>query len=164
MDLGSVTSFFAAVPTDWILVAIAAVLFMVDAIRVGAGRVAALGFAAVFAVLASAALQKAAFLGAISTQFATPVLQAVLFGVLLVLLFLLVRRITIDYSEMGGQPIQALFAGGAVAALVLVAWVQIPALSSVWNFGPQIHAVFGEAYRFWWLIGSFAALAFARNA
>ena len=163
MDVGSVTSVLSSVPADWIILGVVVLLFTVDAIRVGVGRISSLGIGMLLALLASAALTNAAFLGSISRTFSTPVLQALLFGLILVLMFLFVRRVTIDYSEMGGQPIQAIFAGIAVTILIVVAWLQIPALSSVWNFDQQVQTVFGEAYRFWWLIGSFAALAFARS-
>jgi len=73
------------------------------------------------------------------------------------------RRTFSDYGETGGQPLQAVFAGIAVTALVVLAWIQIPALDAVWHFGDQVQAAFAESYRFWWLIVSLAALAFAKT-
>ncbi|MBI5456575.1 hypothetical protein HY969_02445 [Candidatus Kaiserbacteria bacterium] len=162
MELGTVTNFFSGVPADWIIIACIAAVFLIDALRVGSGRIAAFGISATLAVQVSAALGGAAFLGALSTQFSTPVLQAALFVVILIAVFLLIRRIAMDYGETGGQPIQALFAAVAASALVLLAWVQVPALHSVWDFGGGVKSMFGEAYRFWWLIGSLAALAFSK--
>ncbi|TSC85927.1 MAG: hypothetical protein G01um10148_835 [Parcubacteria group bacterium Gr01-1014_8] len=163
MDIGSVTSYVSTVPADWIILGAVALLLTIDAIRVGVGRISSLGIGMLLALLASTSLTNAAFLGSLSRTFSTPVLQALQFGLILVLMFIFVRRLTIDYSEMGGQPIQAIFAGVAVAILLIVTWLQVPALSSVWNFNGQIQTIFGEAYRFWWIIGSFAALAFERN-
>lgn len=163
MELGNLTNFFGAVPADWIIIGIFVVICLFDAIRSGSGRIATIGLAITLAVPLSGALSKAAFLGALSGQFNTPVLQAALFGATLVVLYFILRRIFIDYGETGGQPIQAMFAAVAVTALIATAWVQTDVLSSVWNFGPQVKNVFGEAYRFWWLIGSFAALAFSKT-
>ncbi|MDP2648684.1 MAG: hypothetical protein Q8P19_02180, partial [bacterium] len=88
---------------------------------------------------------------------------AVLFFVMLVALFFFSRRIIGFWSDSRECVVQALMAGLATTIIALVVWLQIPSLDAVWHFGPQIQNVFSEAYRFWWLLISFAALAFVRS-
>ena len=102
-------------------------------------------------------------MGSIASQLSTPLIAALLHGILLVIIFICMYRITDTYGADSSHPIQAVFSGVAVAVIAVVVWLQIPALESVWHFGPQIQAVFGDAYRFWWLLISFIALAFARG-
>ncbi len=167
MDFSSgyapVANFLSGVSADWIILGIVVAVCLFDAIRSGSGRIATIGISITIAVPTSSALAKAAYLGALSGQFNTPVLKASLFFALLTALYFFLRRIFIDYGETGGQPIQSLFAAVATTALITLAWIQIDALNSVWNFGPQVKTVFGEAYRFWWLSVSLAALAFAKS-
>ncbi len=162
MELGTLTNFFVSLPTDWIIIGVFALVMLIDALRVGSGRISALAVAALIASLIAQAVPNAAFLGPVSDQLGTPVLQAALFGVIFILTFVLIRRIFFDYGEEGGQPLQAIFAAIAVTGLVVVVWVQVPALEAVWRFGAQVQTTFGEPYHFWWLLSSIAALAFAK--
>lgn len=162
MELATLSDFFTSLPTDWIIIGAFALLMIVDALRVGVGRIATLAISVIVASVLSKMVPAALFIGQIAEQLSTPVLQAALFGIVLVAVFLLIRRVFIDYGEMSCPPIQALFAGVAVTALIVLVWVQIPALDAVWEFDSQVQAAFGADYRFWWLLGSLAALAFAR--
>lgn len=163
MDFASTTSYLTSVPADWFIIGVFALLMIVDALRVGAGRIGAFAIAFLIAPFVVTALGHALFVGGLIANLSTPVLQAIVFGVVFVALFLLLRRTFNDYGETGGQPLQAVFAGIAVTALVLLAWIQIPVLEAVWHFGGQVQAAFAEPYRFWWLIVSLAALAFAKT-
>jgi len=78
-------------------------------------------------------------------------------------LYLLVRRMDSPYRGEYGQPLQALLAGCAGAAILLVVWFHVPALASLWQFGGDVTAVFSGPYAFWWLLGSYATLAFIRS-
>jgi hypothetical protein len=163
MDFSSVATILTALPTDWIIIGTCTLLLLVDALRVGSGRIAALALAALVTLLISGYFDKAAFLGSISDALSTPTLQAAVFGVLFVLLFILLRRINIDYGEESGQPLHAIIAGVAATAIVVVVWIQVPVLETVWVFGDQVQALFGESNRFWILLTALAALAFSRT-
>lgn len=162
MEIGLLTNFFFSLPADWIIIGSFAILMLVDALRVGSARISTLALASIVALVINQSVSSAAFLGPVSAALSTPVLQAVFFGVLYILTFVLTRRVFIDYGELHGQPLQAIFASIAVTAIILVVWIQVPALEAVWLFGDQVRAVFSEVFRFWWLLLSLAALAFAK--
>ena len=79
-------------------------------------------------------------------------------------MYILVGSIGISYGSESGRPLQAALGGIAAAAIIIVVWMGMPVLNDLWNFGTQVQSIFGEAYRFWWLIGSYAALAFVRRS
>ncbi len=154
--------FFLKLPTDWIIIGSFVLILLVDALRVGSGRISTLAIAALISLLVLDTVPSSAFFGSVASQLSTPVLQAVFFGVVYILTYILVRRIFMDYGELHGQPLQAIFAAIAVTALIVVVWLQVPALTAVWAFGDQVRAVFSESFRFWWILLSLAALAFAK--
>ncbi len=162
MEANSVLDFFLKLPADWIIIGSFAMIMLVDALRVGSARISTLAIAALMSLLVQDTISSAAFFGPVAAQLSTPVLQAVFFGIIYILTYVLVRRIFIDYGELHGQPLQAIFAAIAVTALIVTVWLQVPALAAVWNFGDQVHSVFSEAFRFWWLLLGLAALAFAK--
>ncbi len=150
-------------PTDWIIIGAIAVFIALDTLRSGGTRASALALALPVGLFTLDALPRALFIGSVSKQFSTPVLQAVLFGIVFVALYVLIYRIIGFYSTSTGAPIEALLTGLAATAILMVVWLQVPALNSLWHFGSQVQAVFGESYRFWWLAASYLALAFARS-
>lgn len=162
MDTGSFGNFFSTLPADWIIIGSFAVLMLVDALRVGSARISTIAIAALVAHVVDQSVSSAAFFGPVSAALSTPVLQAVFFSIVFTIIYILIRRIFIDYGELHSQPLQAIFAAIAVTTLVLVVWVQVPALGYIWQFGSQVQSVFGEAFRFWWILIGLAALAFAK--
>ena len=159
----AVRIFFTQLPVDWIVIGAFVIIAALDVLRSGARRVCALALALPAAALVFSALSSAVVLGDISRQFSSPVLQGVLFAVTFVVMYVLVGTIGISHgSELNGL-LQGALGGIAAVAIVIVIWTGTPALRDLWNFGSQVQSIFGEAYRFWWLIGSYAALAFIRK-
>ena len=163
MSLQAISDFFLRIPTDWIVLFAVAVFVAFDVLRSGTSRAVALAFALPLATILSQSITGSKFLGPVTAQFSSPLLQAALFLIILIALFILVNRITSRFGEGSSQPIQALLSGLAVAAIGAVIWTQVPALDSIWHFGQTTQLIFGEAYRFWWLIVAYIALAFVRN-
>lgn len=163
MNLDAITGFASHVPTDWIVIIAFAILVAFDAIRSGTGRACALVLSLPITLFLISELPHAKILSGIAEQFETPTLKAVLFGIIFVVAYILVRRISPPYRNNNGASIQAIIAGIATVAVVVVVWLQVPELQSIWHFGAQVQAVFGEAYRFWWVAGAFAALAFVES-
>ena len=163
MGIESLSTLVTQWPTDWILIGACAALAAFDALRGGSGRVAAAALALPTALLLYEKLPATAYLGPFIAQFASPLAQGALFAVIFVALYLFIRRIVGLWGESDGGPVQALIAGIACATVVVTTWMQVPALDSVWHFGPQVQLIFGEAYRFWWLLISFAGLAYVRS-
>lgn len=150
-------------PIDWILIGAFAVFVALDAFRSGGTRAAALVFALPSTLLVLDALPHALFVGNLSSQFSSPLLQAALFGIVFVPLYILTYRIIGMYSVSSGAIVQALIIGVAAAAITTTIWLQIPALTALWHFGPHVQTIFGASYRFWWFVVGYLALAFARS-
>jgi len=160
----TVISFFTQLPADWIVLGAFVIIAALDVMRSGAKRVCTLALALPAAALVFSVLQNAAIIGDISRQFSSPVLQGVLFAIVFVVMYILVGSIGISYGSESGRPLQAALGGIAAAAIIIVIWMGTPVLNDLWNFGTQVQLIFGEAYRFWWLIGSYATLAFVRRS
>ncbi len=163
MTLNAATGFFSYIPTDWIIIFALAVFIAFDALRSGFGRATAIALSLAATLFLASSLSQARILSGVAGQFSTPVLKAVLFGIIFVFVYLLVRRITATYRAHSGEIIQSLMAGAAATAVLVTIWLAAPELQSVWHFGPQVQAVFGEQYRFWWMALSYLALAFVRG-
>ncbi len=166
MDLTSLThipSLLAHWPTDWIIVGAVTVFIAFDTLRSGGTRASALALALPATVLILEAVPHASGIGALAQRLSTPVLQVLLFVALFVALYILTYRIIGFFSAASGGPVQALFCGLGATAILMAVWVSMPELSALWHFGPQVQAVFSEPYRFWWLLGGYGAIAFARG-
>ncbi len=166
MNLPSISSlgvFSSAWSVDWIIIVAVATVIAFDAIRSGGTRAASLALSLPATVVMLGALSHAAFVDGLTAQFSTPLLQALLFLVIFIPIYIFTYRIIGSWGMSGGAPIEALLTGLATTAIMLVVWLSIPALDAVWHFGPQVQYVFSEPYRFWWLIASYGALSFARS-
>ena len=166
MDFSSgytlVANLFTHWPTDWILIGAFAVFAALDAMRTGPARATALVLSLPASLLVMGQFPEAFLLGPVFAQFTAPVAQAAIFGAISVFLYIATYRLIFTFSN-GTGPIQSLIVGLAAAAVLLIVWLQVPGLDALWHFGSQVQTVFGEAYRFWWLVGSYVVLAAVRN-
>ena len=161
MNISAVADILTHWPIDWILIGAFAAFAALDAMRNGPTRATSLMLSLPAALLLVANLPNALFIGTLVAQFTTPLAQAGLFAVVAVALYFVIHRVIFTFSN-GLPPIQSFIAGLAAAIVLVVVWLQVPGLDAVWNFGDQVQAVFGEAYRFWWLAASYIALAAVR--
>ncbi len=159
----SLTAFFAHITTDWIIIFALVVFVAFDVLRSGSSRAVALSVAIPLSGLLAQSIAGAAFLGSFVQQFSTPILKTSLLVALAIASFLLMLRILDRFNGDEGRPIQSLAAGIATAAIILSVWTQNPEWGTIWKFGDQIQYAFGEAFRFWWLIGGYAVLALVRR-
>ncbi len=162
MDISSLSSIVTNWPMDWIFIFAFAVITALDAMRTGPARATALVLSLPASWLVMQQLPEAFFLGGLFAQFTAPLAQLAIFAAIAVLLYIATYRLIFTFSN-GIGPIQALMMGCAASAVLLIIWLQIPGLDGLWRFGDQVQAVFGVAYRFWWLMGSYVILAAARN-
>ncbi|HWO07221.1 MAG TPA: hypothetical protein VNM40_01400 [Candidatus Paceibacterota bacterium] len=154
---------FDAVPIDWLVLGGITVVVALDVLRAGLGRAIAISIALPLAAFLFTLVDETVVLGSLDALSGATA-QAGLFAVLAVALFFLVSRMGLDYVDGGmGEPVQALLAGGATAAIFASIWLQMPILSEWWSLSDQVQAIFAPAFRFWWIVGSYAALAFARG-
>ncbi len=153
---------FNTLPIDWIILAAIALVIGIECFRSGPARSTALALALPLALVLREALSHAAFIGTLVTSLTMPLAQAAILIALIVGCYVVVSRMTDTFGGAGGI-LQALLMGIAVSAMVAVIWIDTSALQSVWHFGPSIQMIFGEAYRFWWLLIALLAIGFARS-
>lgn len=162
MNVGALSGVLANWSIDWVIILVFAVLVALDTLRSGSSRAAALILAAPLTLTFVASLPQAFIAGPALQQLTSPAAQILLFAVMFAVLFLIVHRIVFSYSENGGA-LQAVLSGAAAAAVFTSVWLQIPALQSVWHFGPQVQIIFGDMYRLWWLVAAYLTLAVVRG-
>jgi len=163
MNVASLTALAAHWPTDWILIGACAVFVALVAWRGGIGRPASLVLALPLAFFVFQSLSSAAIVGSALVQLQTPLAQSGIFLILVIAAYMFVHRIIGFYADAQGLPMQSLIAGAATAVLILVFWLQVAPLSSIWHFGLQVQTIFGEGYRLWWLVLAYLALALVRT-
>jgi len=163
MNVAPIADLFSSVPMDWIIVAVIAIAAVLFTLQGGTSRTIAGAIALLVAFSALGAIPGALVLGNFYEQIGSPLVQAVFSLAAFVLAYVLMRRIIGSSMRSGAFPLPALLAGLGFTAILLIVWLQIPALDSIWVFGEQARAVFSDPYRLWWLIGSFAALAYSRR-
>jgi hypothetical protein len=158
------TSITALWPVDWVILGALAALLALDTIRSGVARTTAFALALPVSLLLFQEVGRAIALSSFIEQLKTPLLESAFFFAIIILVYFLIRRaLPGGYGLGSGKPLQALFAGIAGAGVIMVVWLSLPFLEGVWVFGPQVQALFAEKLRFWWIIGSYAVLAFARG-
>ncbi len=159
--MDAVTGIFSAVPFDYVVLGGVFLALALDSLRNGIGRAAAFAVALPLAVMIHSLLSSAAFVGGIVED---DVVGIGVFGIVIAMMYLLVRRIGLDFLDGGiGQPMQAIIASAAATIVCAVVWLHADSLHTLWNFNDSIQALFAERWRFFWLIGAYAALAFARG-
>ncbi len=163
MDFGSIGGVATNIPVDWFIIGVFTLLFAFDTWKSGSGRACAIALALPIAMILTEMLSETFLLGTFVGELTTPILGAIIFFIFFAALYLLMRRIDSSYGGESGRPLQAILIGFACAAIFVVIWLEVPALSAVWKFNDATTAIFGEAYRFWWLLGSYATLAFVRR-
>jgi uncharacterized protein (DUF697 family) len=163
MDFHAWTSALLHLPMDWVIVGVFAAVVAADAFRSGARRGIALSLSFPIAFLAYGDLAQAAIIANILKTVSFPFEQNAIVVGLLVILFILFSRMVGSSWEGSGGIVSALLTGSAVAIVAIVFWLQLVPLEALWHFGSQVQTVFGAAYRFWWLIAAYAALAFVRS-
>ncbi|MEK7133919.1 MAG: hypothetical protein AAB804_02515 [Patescibacteria group bacterium] len=149
-------------PTDWIIIGALVTFVALDALRSGSARAAALALSLPAALVVTNALPQAFFLGPLTAEFTAPMIHVAIFSGIFVLLYFATHRSIFTFS-VGGGIIQSIVAGIAAIIVLILIWLQIPTLDSVWNFGGQVRAVFAPAYQFWWFFVAFLGLTFARS-
>ncbi len=163
MDFGMVTGFFSGIPFDILILVGAMIVIALDSLRSGIGRACAIALSLPIALSLVNLIEKTFVIKDVAILSSSARAEVISFAVMFLLVYLLVRRISLEYIESGmGEPVQALLASAAAVAVFVVVWMQFPA-SSVWPMGESVRAIFAEQYHFAWLMGSYLILAFARG-
>ncbi len=162
-SLFRVPSFLTTLPMDWVLIVAFIIIVTFVALRYGSAHAASWVLALPLAGLFYHEIPNTAFLATFIEKVSTPMYQAIFFGVIFVILFFLIYRMVHSYSAPASGIIEAVACGVGSALVTLVVWVQVPALAFVWHFGPTIQTLFGTPYALFWVLASFALLAFVRS-
>ena len=163
MDSAALGSLFTQAPVDWFIIGAVILAVALDALRSGTNRACALTLALPAVLMLFSASLREVSLGSLSIQLSSPMLRAIIFGALLIAIYLLIRRMFGSYDENGAGFMNATVAGIATVVVLITVWLQVPELQSLWHFGPTVQNVFNELYGPWWILGAYAALAFARS-
>ena len=163
MDISFLGALFARGSVDWIIIGALCALIAAESLRGGSNRAVSLALALPLTLFMREALTDAALVGPLAASLSTPLLQTLLFTGILVLVYLLVHRVIMFYGNSSGSVLSALLVGAGCTMLLVITWLEVDALHSLWQFGPQVQALFSQGYRFWWILVSYAALAFARS-
>lgn len=155
----SVSAAFTQVPMDWMIIGVFFIIMSALALRSGTRIVAALALALPAAAVVVSALPSTAFVSSLLLQFSSDMDQAIVFGVVFGIMYLFVLRMLGQYMYAGSMPVKALIAGAAGTVVALVFWLQVPALSNLWHFGPLFETYLGPTYRIFWLLVSYIVLS-----
>ncbi len=163
MDIHASLNVLSRWPLEWSVLGIFLLIVSAENVRAGTNKATSLALALPLAYLLFGIAQHAAGLQTVLAQLQGPAAQAALFGALTMLSYLFVHRAVSFFGTSSAQILPALLAGIATTVIVLVFWMQVAALDSIWRFSAQIQSIFGETYRFWWLLAAYLLLALARS-
>ena len=164
MDLATSTlTQFSQWPMDWALLGIFAALLALESFSSGSTRTSAISLAFPIAFVITGWLPATFGTNVLAEHISTPYLQASLFTIVLIGIYVVIHRMIYSFGSAGGSVVNSILHGLSTALIIMVFWIQTPGLKDLWVFSPQIQLIFGEAYRAWWLAGSFAALAYTRG-
>jgi hypothetical protein len=161
VDFSAIANYLPTLSADWIIFGSVSLFLTFDSLRAGPARVAALSIALPIALFLSGSISSTAFIGGFIAQ-ASPAVQTGVFIALCIGLFIALYRM-LDTGVDSLHPLQALIAGIAGAAVCLIVLLQLPGDTVPWSFGEAFSRVFGDAYRLFWLVGAYFALAMVRR-
>lgn len=163
MDFQGVIATLASWPADFFLLGILFLIATVDTVRSGSARATTLALSFPVAIVIYSALSSAFLVSSLLQQASSELAQAIIFLLILAITLVLMYRIVSPFSSLSVPIMYALLTAAATIAVAIVCWLSVPALGALWNFSPSLQVLFGEAYRFWWLLISMVALAFVRS-
>lgn len=161
--IDSVTTAFTSLPIDGIAILVFGTIVLVDTLRSGASRAVALALGFTIATVLNPLIAAAFAIGPALAGFSQPRAQGIVFLVLAAVSTIIAYRISSKFSDDSGQPMLAIAAALATTAIILALWHMSPQLQGIWTFSAGIQAAFDPAYRFYWLILGYIALAFVRS-
>ncbi len=152
-----------SIPADWIIIGTCTVLASLDIAAYGAKRECALALAFPLAATIFTLAPSTAFVGSTLQQIAFPHAEALVFVVLLIVLFAIIHRLRFADGIESARPLPAALGGVALTIIIIVFWLSIPALASLWMFGGSVQLLFAEQYRLFWLLAAYIALVVVRG-
>ena len=156
-------SWLAHIPFGWIVFVLLVLILTIDAMRSGSVHASVLAITAPVSLFFFDLISHTVVVGNLITAITIPYVMAGLFLALFVVVFLLVNRMTASFAGASGGLFFSFLSGLSGTIAVMLLWLQIPALMTLWNPGSQIHAIFGLPYALLWFLGIYVVLAFVRS-
>lgn len=147
---------------DLIVLLIAGVAILIDAVRSGPRRGIVFVLTSQIAFSIWSYLATAAFIGKASVSLSSMLLKGGMFIIIFGLVFFLLYRI-IPAGIGGTSPLSALVVGICSVIMLAILWLQVYPLVAILPPSHIVQVIFAPAYRFFWFVGVYAALAFARK-
>ncbi len=164
MDFSPISAALSVLPFDWLIIALTFFLITIATMLIGPHYGTTLSLSLPISTFLFQQVQHTFILDQIAKQFATPAPQIAIFLIILTLVCVCMYRILSNLFSPSAYPIQAILTGLATTITLVVFFVQPPLFDIPWwHFGAYVQKIFGESYRFWWLLGSYVAFAFARE-
>lgn len=159
----STVAMFSTWPMDWPILGLIAAILALEAFSSGSTRTSSISIAMPLAFLVVSWLPVTFLFSSVMPLLSDTNSQSAVFALVFVGMFLIVHRMLFSFGSGGGDVPQAIISGVATTIVIVVFWLQVPGLKELWPFGEQVHLIFGESLRVWWLAGAFAALAYTRG-
>ncbi len=148
---------------DWIIIIVCALLIAFDALRSGAARASALSLALPVTVFVFGLISHTYYIGAIFQKFSSAMLQAGVFLAVALVMFFIVYRIISLFVSSAPRLLFSILSAVSATMVMVVVWIQVTPLSSVWQFSPSTIALFGSDFALLWLLCAYLILAFIRS-
>ncbi len=163
MDISSITASLFGLSVDFVVIGGLVLLAVIVMMRSGTGHATALALSFPMAALLYSAVPSAYMIGPFLEKMDAPGMDAVVYGLLFVLTVTLIYRIVTCYDSLTGGSILGILTGISVTILLIVTWLQIPALSELYQLTPPLPMIFAEQFRLYWTIAALGLLSYVRS-
>jgi hypothetical protein len=157
------TELFTSVPIDIFVIGALVAVIGIDAVKHSIGRASALAVAMPLGLFLYSLIPSTLFLGTLDFLRNSPSAERITLIICIILAYILARRIGLEFVSGAGGLMQGIFAGVAATVVLIVIWLHAPILDSLYHLSDPVRSLFAEPYRLFWLLGSYAILAFARG-
>ena len=151
------------IPIDWIVILVLVLIVSFDAMRSGSGRAAVVSLSLPISAYLFNLLSHTFVVGPMITSLSNPFVQGGVYLGVFMLTYILAYRATGLLVGVSSGLLFGFLTGIATTIVLLVTWLQVPALSAIWHLTPFLQNIFGAPYAILWLLAAFLILAAARG-
>ena len=148
---------------DFIVIGGLVILAILVMMRSGTGHATALALALPMTALLYSAVPSAALVGPFLEKMNAPGMDAVVYGLLFIVTVILIYRIVTCYDSLTGGSVLGILTGISVSILLIVTWLQIPALHDLYQLSHPLPMIFAEQFRLYWTIVALGILSYVRS-